>query len=282
MDWPRNGGEFRLGDFQVQSGEVIRDARLVWKTYGTLTPERDNVVLYPCSYGAKHDDMEWLIGSDGILDPTRWFIVIPNMFSNGVSSGPADSPDYPTLVTPWDNVHAQHRLLSEQFGIDRLHAVYGFSMGAQQAYHWAALFPDAVERAIVVAGSARTSPHNKVFLLSLFATLEAAPEYLGGIRYSSEPTKALRAFSRIYAGWAMSQYWYRDGLHLSSTGATTLEDFLTNKWETGFHSHGAANLHAQGRTWLNGDISDNELYGGDLVKALNAIRVNVLLMPGRS
>jgi homoserine O-acetyltransferase/O-succinyltransferase len=116
MDWPQNGGEFRLGDFQVQSGEVIRDARLVWKTYGTLTPERDNVVLYPCSYGAKHDDMEWLIGSDGILDPTRWFIVIPNMFSNGVSSGPADSPDYPTLVTPWDNVHAQHRLLIEQFG----------------------------------------------------------------------------------------------------------------------------------------------------------------------
>src|SRR5882757_6447462 len=132
MDWPRNGGEFRLGDFQVQSGEVIRDARLVWKTYGTLTPEWDNVVLYPCSYGAKHDDMEWLIGSDGILDPTRWFIVIPNMFSNGVSSGPADSPYYPTLVTPWDNVHARHRLLTEQFGIDRLHAVYGFSMGAQR------------------------------------------------------------------------------------------------------------------------------------------------------
>src|SRR5438128_2696102 len=93
MSWPQSSGEFRLGDFQVQSGEIIRDARLVWKAHGTLAPERDNVVLYPCSYGAKHEDLEWLIGPDGILDPTRWFIVIPNMFSNGVSSGAADTTD---------------------------------------------------------------------------------------------------------------------------------------------------------------------------------------------
>src|SRR6202022_4703059 len=177
MDWPQNGGEFRLGDFQVQSGEVIRDARLVWKTYGTLTPERDNVVLYPCSYGATHDDMEWLIGSDGILDPTRWFIVIPNMFSNGVSSGPADSPDYPTLVTPWDNVHAQHRLLTEQFGIDRLHAVYGFSMGAQQAYHWAAAFPDGGRPIIRVVWRRRSRRTQQGLSLSSLAHLRGAHEH---------------------------------------------------------------------------------------------------------
>ena len=52
MTWPQRNGEFRLGDFPVQSGEMMRDARLVWKTHGTLAPERDNVVLYPCSYGA--------------------------------------------------------------------------------------------------------------------------------------------------------------------------------------------------------------------------------------
>src|SRR3984893_5944240 len=131
MDWPQNSGEFRLGDFQVQSGEFIRDARLVWKTYGTLTPERDNVVLNHCGYGAKHETMEWLIRPDGILDPARWFIVIPNMFSNGLSSGAADRPDYPTLVTSWDSVQAQHRLLNEQFGINRIRALHWVSMGAQ-------------------------------------------------------------------------------------------------------------------------------------------------------
>jgi len=282
MTTPTETGRFALGDIKLQSGEMLPAATLSWKTYGTLSPRRDNVVVYPTSYTAKHTDQEWLIAPDKVLDPTRWFIITPDMFGNGLSSSPSNSPEYPNLVTASDNVRAQKRLLSEQFGIEGIAAVYGFSMGAQQAYHWAALFPDSVDRAIVVAGSARTSPHNKVFLLSLLATLEAAPEYLGNGRFSAPPTKALRAFSRIYAGWAMSQDWYRAGLHLSSTGAKTLEEFLTDKWEPGYHETGAPNLYAQALTWLHGDISDNELYGGDLVKALNAIRASVLLLPGRT
>jgi homoserine O-acetyltransferase/O-succinyltransferase len=68
-------------------------------------------------------------------------------------------------------------------------------MGAQQAYHWAALLPEQVERAIVVCGSARTSVHNQVFLRSLMATLEAAPEHIGGGRFSTIPTIAVRNIS---------------------------------------------------------------------------------------
>jgi len=197
MTVPTETGRFALGDLKLQSGEVLPDATLSWKSYGTLSPSRDNVIVYPTSYTAKHSDQEWLIAPDKVLDPTRWFIVTPDMFGNGLSSSPSNTADYPNLVTATDNVCAQRRFLSEQFGIDRIAAVYGFSMGAQQAYHWAALYPDAVERAIIVAGSARTSTHNKVFLLSLFAALEAAPEYLGGIRYAAEPTKALRTFANL-------------------------------------------------------------------------------------
>src|SRR5690242_21128708 len=176
MSWPQSGGEFRLGDFAVQWGETIRDARLVWKTHGTLAPGRDNVVLYPCSYGAKHPDLEWLIGPDGVLDPTRWFIVIADMFGNGLSSSPSDTVDYPPLVTAFDNVQVQRRALREVFGIERVACVYGWSMGALQAYHWAALFADSVERIVVNCGVARTAVHNQVFLRSLMATLEAAPD----------------------------------------------------------------------------------------------------------
>src|SRR6202043_404101 len=178
--------------------------------------------------GANHESMEWLIRPDGIIDPTRWFIVIPNMFSNGLSSGAADRPDYPTLVTPWDNVQAQRRLLSEQFGINRLHAVYGFSMGAQQAYHWAAAFPDAVERIIVVWGSARTAEHNKVFLSGLLRTFEAAHEYLGNGRFSEDPRATLRAIGHIYAGWALSQDFYREKLHISPPAVPDLDTYLRN------------------------------------------------------
>ena len=277
MAWATAEGVQALGDVALQSGEVLRDARLAWKSYGTLSPARDNVIVYPTSYTAKHGDQEWLIGPDGVLDPTRWFILAPDMFANGLSSSPSNSDGYPALVTTTDNVRAQRRLLRERFGIERLACAYGFSMGAQQAYHWAALYPDAVERAVVVCGSARTAVHNQVFLRALLATLEAAPEHLGGGRFGAEPAAALRAFARIYAGWAMSQDWYRAGLHLAT--ASGLDDFLDREWAPGFTACDAADLYAQARTWDASDISANELYGHDLDRALRAIQARMLLVP---
>lgn len=281
MNWPTDSGIFSLGDLTLQSGEILPDAKLSWKTHGTLSAARDNVIVYPTSYSAQHPRLEWAIGPDSLFDPDRWFIIIPDMFGNGLSSSPSNTAGYPGLVTSADNVLAQRRLLRQQFGIESVAAVYGFSMGAQQAYHWATLAPEAVERAIVVCGSAKTSPHNQVFLASLMAVLEAAPEHLGQGRFSADPTAARRAFTRSYAGWAMSQAWYREGLHLSSTGASTLDEFLDEHWGPGFQLS-AGDLYAQLRTWYAGDISANDLYGGDLKAALQAIRARVLLLPSET
>ncbi|TDR93843.1 alpha/beta fold hydrolase [Enterovirga rhinocerotis] len=278
--WEMQSGVFALGDLVTQAGGTLPDARLSWKTHGTLAPGRDNVLLYPTSYSAQHPDLEWLIGPDGVLDPTRWFIVIPDMFGNGLSSSPSNNPGWPGLVTAFDNVHAQRRLLREVFGIERLHAVYGWSMGAQQAYHWAALFPGEVERAIVNCGSARTATHNRVFLKGLMAVLEGAPEHDGRGFFPAEPAAALRAFGRIYAGWGLSQDFYRADLHRSALGAPDLDTFLRTDWEERFARRRAADLLAQLRTWEAADISRNELYGGDLERALGAIEARVLLMPG--
>jgi homoserine O-acetyltransferase len=268
-------GAFALGDLPLHRGGVLPDARIVWKTHGALNAARDNVVLYPTSYGAQHPDLEWLIGPAGILDPTRWFIVIPNMFTNGLSTSPSNCPAWPGLVTAWDNVRAQRRLLREVFGIERLHAVYGWSMGAQQAYHWAAAFPEAVSRIVVNCGSARTAVHNQVFLRSQMAVLEAAPEHDGRGQFKAEPKAALRAFGRVYAAWALSQDFYRANLHLTALGAPDLETFLRTDWEERFARRAAADLLAQLRTWDAGDIAD----GGDLAAALARIEARVLLMP---
>ncbi|MBL6081286.1 alpha/beta fold hydrolase [Belnapia sp. T18] len=268
-------GVFALGDLSLRHGGVLPDAKLVWKTHGTLNAARDNVVLYPTSYGAQHPDLEWLIGPDGILDPTRWFIVIPNMFTGGLSTSPSNCAAWPGLVTAWDNVGAQRRLLREVFGIERLHAVYGWSMGAQQAYHWAAAFPEAVGRIVVNCGSARTAVHNQVFLRSQMAVLEAAAEYDGKGGFTSQPAAALRAFGRVYASWALSQDFYRANLHLTALGAPDLDTFLHTDWEERFARRAAADLLAQLRTWDAGDIAD----GGELAAALARIEARVLLLP---
>jgi homoserine O-acetyltransferase len=112
------------------------------------------------------------------------------------------------------------------------------------------------------------------------ATLEAAPEHLGGGRFSAEPTAALRAFGRIYAGWALSQDFYRADLHIHAIGAHDLEEFLVVQWERRYQRRRASDLYAQLRTWFASDISDNPLYCGDLVAALKAVKARVLLLPG--
>lgn len=281
MDAERDSGVLELGDLEVERGGTIRDARLSWQTHGTLSPARDNVVVYPCSYGATADDLAWLIGADGVLDPGRWFVVVPDMFSNGRSSSASQQEDYPAVVTPADNVRAQQRLLAEHFGVEQVAAVYGFSMGGIQAYHWAALFPERVERAIVVCGSARTSDHNKVFLSGLLRVLEAAPEHLGRGRFSAEPRAALRAFAHVYAGWGLSQDFYREQLYRTALGAPDLETYLRDDWETGF-TLAAADLYAEAQTWTAADISWGDRFGGDLPRALAAIEARVLLLPSET
>lgn len=280
QDFPTAQGVFSLGDWKLQSGATLRDARLSWKSFGTLSRERDNVIVYPTSFSAQHGDIEWLVGPDGVLDPTRWFIVIPDMFGNGLSSSPSNDPAYPALVTAADNVGAQRHFLHEAFGIDQIACVYGWSMGGQQAYHWAALFPDQVQRAIVNCGSARTAPHNRVFLQGLRAIVQAAPEYAGEGRFRATPQAALRAFGRVYAGWGLSQDFYREDLHRKAFGAADLESFLAANWDVRFTVRDAANLLAHLATWYAADISANPTYGGDLPAALRAIRARVLLLPG--
>ncbi len=252
---------------RLQRGGTLKQARIVWKTYGTLSPKRDNVILYPTSYGAHHTDIEWLVDVRRCLDPSRYFIVIPNMLTNGLSSSPSNTPDFPE-VTTYDNVMLQRQMLVELFGIDRLKLVYGWSMGAQQAYHWGALFGDAVERIVVNCGSAKTAPHNFVFLEGVRTTLQAA----------ATPQQGLRAMGRIYAGWALSQTFYRREMW-RGLGFTSLEDFLVRSWEANFLRRDMRDLLAQLWTWQHGDISANDLYRGDLQMALAGIKAKVLLMP---
>ena len=264
-------GVFECGDVSLQRGGTLKAARIVYKTFGTLSPQRDNVIVYPTSYTAHHTDIEWLVSPEHCLDPSRYFIVIPNMFTNGLSSSPSNTPDFKTTspgVTTYDNVMQQRRLMNELFGVDRVKMVYGWSMGAQQAYHWAALFGDAVERIVVNCGSAKTAQHNLVFLEGVRAAVGAA----------RTPEEGVRAMGRIYAGWALSQTFYRREMW-RGLGFKDLEDFLVRGWEDNFLRRPAADLMAQLWTWQNGDISANDLFRGDLAMALASIKARVLLMP---
>lgn len=271
---------FEAGDVALQSGGVFRSLRLAYQTYGKLNAAKDNVIVYPTSFSAQYHDTEWLIQPGGILDSDRHFIVIPNLFGNGLSSSPSNSgvpfPD----ISYHDAVAVQRRLLVEQFGIEEVALVYGWSMGGMQAYHWAARYPDMVMRAAVVCGSARCSPYNHVFLEGVKAALTADPAFRNG-RFVEKPVVGLRAMGRVYAGWAMSHAFYRDEVWREA-GFATLEDYLAGSWDGAFARRDANDLLAQIGIWQRGDISRCSEFGGDLDRALALIKARILLMPGQT
>lgn len=276
---------FVLDNFTLQRGMTVPRAELVYQTYGRLNADKSNLILYPTSYGAQHMDIEWLIGPGRILDPTDWFIVIPNMFTNGLSSSPSNlprpfGPDRYPVFTHWDNIAAQERLITEVFEVETVALVYGWSMGGQQALHWGAIHPGRVERICAVCTSARTSVHNKVFLEGVKATLTGDPSWRG-THFDAHPVRGLRAMGRVYAGWAMSQAFYRQKIH-EQVGFSSLEDWLVRSWEANFLRRDPHDLLASLETWMLSDISDNAIYDGDLEKALGAITARSVVMPSKT
>lgn len=286
MPAPTDAESFALGDFTLQSGITLPDAQLSFKTFGTLNDDKSNVIVYPTWYSGWHTDNEWLVGTDkSALNPDKWFIVIPNMLGNGVSSSPSNTPmpydrsRFPH-VSVLDQVAAQHKLLTEHFGIAKIALVTGWSMGAGQTYQWAVSHPEMVERAAPFCGSSVTAPHNKVFLESLWTALMADAVFDEG-DYSPDrpPVKGLQAFARIYAGWGFSQafYWAEEWRKM---GYTSYEDFRFGFWERFFRDRDPNNLIALLRTWHAADVGATPGFDGDTQAALRSIRCPLLAMPG--
>ena len=274
---------FELGDFALDGGVTLPAAKLAYVTYGTLNAARDNVIVFPTWYVGTHADVEWLIGDGKPVDSARYFVIVPQMFGNGLSSSPSNTPApydrarFPA-ITIQDNVRAQHRLVTEEFGITKIQLVIGGSMGAFQAYQWGLAHPDLVERIAPCCGAARVSRHCYVFLEGPRSALLTDPAYAGG-DYTSPPAAGLKALGRVWAGWALSQEFYRDELY-KRMGFDDVESFLVNFWEAFWLRCDANDLLSQLNTWQNADISKTLGYDGDLKKALGAIKAKAIMSPG--
>jgi len=253
---------FALGDLPLRCGQTIPQAQIGYLQIGDLNADRSNLVLVPSSYGARPADLAWIAGP--VLDPDRWCIVIAGAFGNGVSSSPSHGAmglaEQGWVVSHADNVAAQQRLLQERFRVSRLPLIYGWSMGAQQAYQWAISQPQWVERICCVCGTARTSPHNRLFLLSLRQALTADPHWTGS-GFSGDPEQGLRTYALIYASWAASQPFFR-GI------SDPVEQHVEQQWLPAYRRHDPRDLIAMLDTWLAHDVAP----GADLSAALSAIR----------
>ncbi|KAF7593838.1 hypothetical protein BBP40_010773 [Aspergillus hancockii] len=286
---------FRLGDWKLQSGEELVDAHIAYKTFGD---PKSPVIVYPTWFSGLISDNYWLIGEDKTLNPKKYFIIIPALFGNGQSTSPSNYSNglYPKCSF-YDNVRAQHELVTKHLGITHLRAVVGWSMGAAQTYQWATQYPDIMDLAVPFCGSARTSLHNQVFLEGVKAALLAAKQIPSGILRETRSPEAgqalrtwdakekeigLKALGRVYAGWGFSQAFYREKLYESALGFKGLEEFMKDFWEAWAFSKDPENMLAMLHTWQQGHVGNQEPYNGDFEKAMRSIKAKTLVLPAKT
>jgi homoserine O-acetyltransferase len=278
--------EYVIENFKTESGVVLPKARVVYGTYGRLNAARDNVILLPSHYMANHHGYEWLIGADRALDTAKLFLVATELFGNGASSSPSNTPEpfhgprFP-ILTIRDNVEAVRRLLADDLQVTRVRAIIGFSMGAEQAFQWAVSHPSFADRIVATSGTAKAWPHGIVRLEGQISALTADPAFNGG-DYTTPPRRGIEAYGMVWLGWLYSQEWWRRELWKTSNPDRTLEQEIENRRRTFFQNNDANDLILQARTWQRHDVGTTPGFGGDVQRALRSITAPVLYMPSET
>src|SRR5580692_8063410 len=229
--------EFIIKDFKTEGGATLPVARIVYGTYGHLNAAKDNAVLLPSHYMANLRGYEWLMGTERALDSSKLFLITTELFGNGSSSSPSNTPEpfhgprFP-VMTIRDNMEAVHKLLTEDLKVTHLRAIIGFSMGAQQAFQWAVSYPTFADRIVATSGTAKTYGHGIVRLEGQIAALTADPAFENG-DYKTTPKKGLEAFGMVWAAWLYSQEWWRKELWREARPNVTFEQMM-NGFRTRF------------------------------------------------
>ena len=273
-----------IGTLELEEGGVIQDCWLAYATAGELNEDNSNAILIPTWYSGTHGTwFQHYIGEGHSLDPSKYFIICVNQIGNGMSVSPLNTEDESISMSRFPNVRigddvvAQERLLREKFGIEKLFAVVGGSMGAQQTFEWIVRFPDKVQRAAPIAGTAKNTPHDFIYTQTLNETIEADPGFNGG-EYSSNTDVAdgLRRQSHLWAAMGFStEFWKQEAWR--GLGFESKESVLADFLDPLFMSMDPNTLLNNAWKWQRGDVSRHT--DGDLAAALGRVTATTFVMP---
>ena len=279
-EWEQH--EFDLGDFMLASGEVLLNGKLCYHQFGALNALKNNLIIMPTYYGGKGiSNKPWVDDPSSPFYGQDFCLIIPCLFGAGESSSPSNTsgsqagPNFPE-ISLGDNVCAQRQLLAVSFLDAKPRMVMGWSMGGMQAIQWAHQYPGHVGSVLAICATAKCYPHNQVFLEGVASALTADADFADG-HYVAPPKRGLTAFAKVYAGWAYSQPFYRDGRY-RELGFESIDQLL-EFWVQDHLEQDANDLLLQLRTWQSGNIIGSDQHSGRAVEQLSCPGI---IMPSSS
>jgi homoserine O-acetyltransferase/O-succinyltransferase len=267
------------GDLELESGELIRDFELSYVAHGELDSERSNAVLVAASLSGNHHRLDFLIGPDKALDPSRHFIVCVDPIGNGLTTSPSTSASQPGMRFPRfsirDMVASAHRLLTEALGIDSLLGVIGASMGGMQALQWAVSYPQFARCVVAMTPMARTAPWAVAVVEGARRALMADPAW-NGEAFTGYPERGWRAWTAVMSVLAgrtpaaLAEIFERPLDVLEWMEKLTVDN-RANEFD-------ATDWLYQSWAYQEHDVGTTPGYGGDTHAALESIRAHALIL----
>ena len=189
-----------IGDFKLESGELIRDCVVGYRTFGRLDSKHSNVLVFPSYFGGRAADLDSFIGPDKIADSSTYYVIALDSLADGVSSSPSNSKSQPGMrfpqVTIRDMVNAEHKMLVDGLHLSHVHAVIGISMGGLQAFQWAVSYPDFMDKIVSIEGSPQNTSWDVLLWRSELLAVENDPGWKNG-QYTTPPK--LQVFTSFFS-----------------------------------------------------------------------------------
>jgi homoserine O-acetyltransferase len=263
-----------LGDFKLQSGEILRDCRIGYRTAGQINADKSNVIVIPTWAGGKTEQWVPNVGPGKLADTSKYYIVLIDALSNGVSSSPSNSTAQPRMqfpkITMRDMVDTQHELLTKVLHVNHVKAFMGISMGGMQTFQWIVAYPDFMDMAIPIVGSPRQAPYDLVHWQAQIDAIKDNKDWNGG-EYTKNPARdAEYEFGSILLKTPQE-------FNKTHTREQVLKDLANSKTST--EGSDANNKIRQVEAMMSLNVA--ETYDDSLEKAAAAIKAKVLVIVGK-